>query len=110
MSDFEDLGLIQRSSPGKKVCRKCGKGYNNRAIPEYCVECNNYLGGRFVPKDKNSTDPQLITSTLASVRTNTAGVPTRTFVDLALKKVCARSLSDDVLQFTPLFKRANLYM
>ena len=87
MDPFEDLGSLGRQLSGQKVCPKCFKSYNNRVVPQYCQNCNEYLGGRYVPKEKKGTDPHLITSTLASVRTNIAGVPIRTFVDVQLNKV-----------------------
>lgn len=82
-----DLGPLGQSKPGQKECKKCLKRYNNRAIPEFCDQCDNYLGGNFRKKDTISNDAQLITPSLASVRTNQAGVPTRTFVDVSLNKV-----------------------
>ena len=75
------------TSSGQKTCSKCRKSYNNRAIPAYCNKCSNYLGGTFVPKENKNMDPQFLISTLASVRTNPAGLPTRTFVDLSSNKV-----------------------
>ena len=78
---------LQRSVSGQKQCRGCMKSFNNRSLPEFCDNCNYRIGGQFVPKDKKNTDPQLLTSTLASVRTNKAGIPTRTFVDLSKNKV-----------------------
>lgn len=86
MTDFVD-NLLRHHS-GQTVCRKCTRSYNNRAVPEYCHDCNYFLGGQHVKsqKLKGSCDSRLITSSLASVRTNTAGIPTRTFVDLSLNQ------------------------
>ena len=84
MDPFEDLASLGRHISGQKICPKCLKSYNNRVVPQYCQDCSEYLGGRYVPKEKKSADPHLITSTLASVRTNIAGVPIRTFVDVPL--------------------------
>ena len=87
--DFDlekDLQLLKSSGSGKKVCSKCLKTYNNRAIPEFC-ECGKYLRGKFVPKEKKDTDPHLITVNIASVRTNVRGTPTRTFVNVSNNKV-----------------------
>jgi hypothetical protein len=86
MDPLENIGFVAPQNSGQTICPKCLKTYNNRAVPEFC-ECDKYLGGRFVAKEKKSKDSQLITSTLASVRTNTAGIPTRTFVDVSVNKV-----------------------
>ena len=87
MAHLEDIGLLGRQTSGQTSCKSCGTRYNNRAVPPLCDVCKTYIGGTYVPKKKNTPDPHLITSNLASVRTNTAGVPTRTFVDLSLQMV-----------------------
>jgi hypothetical protein len=86
MADLEDIGLLGRQTSGQTSCKSCGTRYNNRAVPPICDVCKTRIGGTYVPK-KKTPDPHLITSSLASVRTNTAGVPIRTFVDLSLQKV-----------------------
>jgi hypothetical protein len=91
MDPFEKLGSLslQRQKSGQTICPKCSKQYNNRACPNRCTEanCQAFLGGNFIPKEK-TLDAKLITSTIASVRLNTAGVPVRVFVDLKESKVC----------------------
>ena len=78
---------------GHSYCPKCDKEYNNKWVPEYCVEvnCDGYLGGkrRLPSKDAlpDATDAMLITEHIASVRTNRAGHAVRSFVDLQQNKV-----------------------
>ena len=88
--DFSHIGLEGKRTSGQKVCSKCLKTYNNRAVPEFCETCKHYLGGKFVKKDKKDKkveDAQLITATLASVRANPGGRATRSFVDVSLNQV-----------------------
>ena len=85
--EFKDKDIGLGRHYGQKVCGNCSKSFNNRAVPEFCDQCNHYLGGKFEIKDKKLKDSLLITATLASVRTNPAGVATRTFVDVALNMV-----------------------
>ena len=87
MDPLEDLGSLKRKR-GNPVCPGCQKSYNNRALPLYCTEdgCDAYLGGKYTPKDKKP-DAQMITSNIASVRLNQAGIPVRVFVDLEENKV-----------------------
>ena len=64
------------------------KIYLKRWVPLYCFgeDCHYYLGGSYAPKEK-SLDAQLLTSSLASVRKNVAGVPIRILVNLQENKV-----------------------
>ena len=84
---LDELGS-SRNKPGQKECPKCKKKYNNRSIPPRCSEtnCDAFLGGNYKVKAKDA-DAKLITSTIASVRLNTGGVPVRVFVDLRENKV-----------------------
>lgn len=54
----------------------------------YCTteDCFYYLGGSYTPKEK-SLDAYLLSTSVASVRKNVAGVPVRVFVDLQENKV-----------------------
>ena len=94
---MDKLGVLGRSVSGQKVCEKFMKSYNNRATPEFCDNCDNYLGGRYIAKDKKNRDSQLITTNIASVRANKGGHPTRTFVDVSLNKVRIVSYSNKML-------------
>ena len=85
--DNVEIGPLGRNQSGQRVCQKCLKSYNNRAIPEYCDGCKHYLGGKFKKKELNIQDAKMVTGSLSSVRTNKAGLATRTFVDLSLNKV-----------------------
>ena len=86
MDPMESIPNLGKHSSGQSVCSQCLKTYNNRAKPEFC-ECGKWLGGRYVAKDKKNVDPHIITPTMASVRTNRGGHPTRNFVDLSTNKV-----------------------
>ena len=82
--------LYRRRKPGQKECLQCGTFYNNAAIPEKCKVCDNYLGGKFKPKEE-ILDAKLLTNNLASVRMNEAGINVRTFVEIGeVKKVSKR--------------------
>ena len=88
MDPFDELGSLRKQNRGQSECPKCGKQYNNRSKPVKCtgLNCDAFLGGSFKPKVKEA-DAQLLTSTIASVRLNAAGIPVRVFVDLKENKV-----------------------
>ena len=88
MDPFDELGSLRKQNRGQSNCPKCGKQYNNRSKPVKCtgLSCDAFLGGSFKPKVKEA-DAQLLTSTIASVRLNAAGIPVRVFVDLKENKV-----------------------
>ena len=85
--EFESL---KRQKSGQTNCPnlKCRKKYNNRTVPNKCEDCQTFMGGNYEPKEK-ALDAKLITSNIASVRLNTAGVAVRVFVDLKEAKVCS---------------------
>ena len=85
----DDFQLLRRQKSGQKVCPRCQKSYNNRAVPYHCTEsnCGAFLGGSYKPPEK-VVDAKLLTSSIVSVRQNPAGIPTRVFVDLRGNKVC----------------------
>ena len=85
MSVPNSVGFLTKKR-GQRVCSNCSYSYNNRNVPKNC-QCGYYLGGNYQPKEKTTPDAWLITSSLASVRANTGGIPTRCFVDLASNKV-----------------------
>ena len=99
MDPFKDLGSLKRKRSGQTVCPKCQKQYNNRALPLKCPEenCGAFLGGKYEPKETD-LDAKMITSIIASVRLNPAGVPVRVFVDLKENKVCTAPNSMSVPQ------------
>ena len=88
MDPLENLGSLKRHPSGQKVCHNCARSYNNKSIPEFCLQngCNAYLGGSYKPKQKEN-EAFMLTQSVCSVRMNTAGVPTRVFVDLSGEKV-----------------------
>jgi hypothetical protein len=88
MASLEDLGSLKRNPSGQKVCHLCTRSYNNKHIPEFCLEagCDAYLGGTYKPKKKED-EAFMLTQSVCSVRLNTAGVPKRVFVDLPGEKV-----------------------
>ena len=85
----DDFQLLRRQKSGQKVCPRCQKSYNNRAVPYHCTEsnCGAFLGGSYKPPEK-VVDARLLTSSIVSVRQNPVGIPTRVFVDLRGNKVC----------------------
>ena len=88
MDPLDELGSLKKPGRGQSVCPKCKKQYNNRALKLKCSEgnCDGFLGGSYKPKPTEK-DAKLLTSTIASVRLNTAGVPVCVFVDLKENKV-----------------------
>ena len=89
IDSLDESESFQRPVRGHKRCPKCGKLYNNNAIPERCTAegCDRYLGGKAKTKPPKEQLAQLITSTIASVRLRTGGFPVRVFVDLKENKV-----------------------
>ena len=92
MDPLEDLGSLKKKK-GQTACPRCKKKYNNRCLPSHCNEvladgkkCDGFLGGKYKPKEI-VMDAKMITSTIASVRLNQAGIPVRIFVDLKENKV-----------------------
>ena len=92
MDPLDELGSLQKKKRGQSVCQKCKKQYNNRSIKVKCDNCDAFMGGSYQPKEREK-DAQLLTSTIASVRLNAAGVAVRVFVDLKENKVIGSSLS-----------------
>jgi hypothetical protein len=92
MDPLEDLGSLKRKK-GHTFCPRCKKEYNNRWLTPHCTavladgkKCDGFLGGKYKPKD-TVIDAKMITSTIASVWLNQAGIPVRIFVDLKENKV-----------------------
>lgn len=88
MDPLKEFHSLARQKSGQKPCPRCGKCYNNRAVPEYCSEtkCKAYIGGKHKPKER-PMDAMVLASSIVSVRQNDSGRPTRVFVDLKENKV-----------------------
>ena len=86
MDPLDELGSLQKKKRGQTLCQNCKKPYNNRSIKVKCDNCDAFMGGSYLPKEREK-DALLITSTIASVRLNAAGVAVRVFVDLKENKV-----------------------
>ena len=73
--EFSFLGSLLKKK-GQSKCPRCSRMYNNNAKPLYCSvsECGAYLGGKYEEKS-SETDAKMISSTIASVRLNKAGIP-----------------------------------
>ena len=87
MDPFFDVGSLKKQKSGQKICPKCHKQYNNRAIPNKCFNYQAFLGGNY-KQTAETKDAKLISSSIASVRMGTTGVHRRVFVDLKENKVC----------------------
>ena len=87
MDPLDDIVSLKRQKSGQKICPKCHKQYNNRAIPNKCFNCQAFLGGKY-KLTAETQDAKLINSSIASVRLGTTGVHRRVFVDLKENKVC----------------------
>ena len=74
-------GLFKQKKSGQTVCPKCSAKYNNAVVPDNCNTCDHFLGGKYRPKEID-IDAKLLTSNLASIRVNLAGINVRTFVDI----------------------------
>ena len=86
MDPLKDLGSLA-TKKGQTVCHGCHTVYNNKVLTRECKNCHAYLGGKYEAKEK-VLDAKMITSDIASVRLNQAGLPVRIFVDLKENKVC----------------------
>ena len=44
--------ILLQSKRGQTSCPGCRTSFNNRYKPEFCDNCNYFLGGKYVPKEK----------------------------------------------------------
>ena len=79
--DQEQLRIdLGRRKSGTTTCSNCSRAYNNRCVPKYC-SCFYFLGGNFQKKEVQ-LDAKMLTQSIASIRTNVAGLNNRSFVSL----------------------------